>query len=332
MPRPGLPHHLRGRAFKSSDDAFHGTSRAQLRQSGAAHPFHGVSSIGFPISSVHDRCEAYLPLMAEGHCFSHVTAALLFGIPLPSRWERDPRLHVSVLGAATRPRTKGIVGHELTAGDVLVGTHAGLPVIGPADTWFHLAAFLSREDLVAAGDYLLTGRRHGPHPLAPLCSLDDLAAARVRHRGRRGLARAEWAAPRLRWPVDSRPESRMRLLLEAAGFPELLVNDPTPVDGGTAVLHPDLKWPELRIVFEYEGDGHREDAARFRSDIRRRERFEAAMWRVIRVVSDDVFADPGGFVARVRRIAAQQRRALALGPPPETSFLASEVYGLRRQK
>jgi hypothetical protein len=47
---------------------------------------------------------------------------------------------------------------------------------------------------------------------------------------------------------------------------------------------------------------HRVSAKRFQSDIERRELFEAALWRVVRVTSLDLFMRPETFLSRVRRI------------------------------
>ncbi|MBT2516509.1 DUF559 domain-containing protein [Streptomyces sp. ISL-90] len=101
-------------------------------------------------------------------------------------------------------------------------------------------------------------------------------------------------------------ETLMRLLLVAGGLPEPLIGVPVPVGDGSIVLHPDLAYPDLRIAIEYEGDDHR-DAGRWHRDIERRELFEDAGWRVIRVTSRAVFHEPERLIARVRR-ACEARR------------------------
>ena len=67
---------------------------------------------------------------------------------------------------------------------------------------------------------------------------------------------------------------------------------------------PDLQYKALRLLFEYEGDYHRTSPAQSRIDIARRERFEAHGWRVVRVMSDDLYVTPLAFVARARRVIA----------------------------
>jgi hypothetical protein len=180
-------------------------------------------------------------------------------------------------------------------------------VTDPATTWCQLAPFLSREDLVAAGDYLVSGTRlRGGSRSEPLCTVAQLEAAVIRMRGCRGSVKLTWAVVRVRVGVDSRPESLTRLLLVGAGIPEPVIDAPTEVDDGHLVLHADLTFVEWRTVLDYEGDGHRTNARTFRKDIERRELFESAGWRYFRVTADDVFVRPDVFVARVRRILIER--------------------------
>ena len=272
------------------------------------HPFHGVVSIDVEPDSISTRCATYVPLLGPGQCFSHATAALIYGMPLPSRLIREPRLHVASTDDSERPRGRGIIGHELYSEHVEIRLWRGLPTLSPADTWCYLAPTLAPDDLVAVGDFLVSGVPADGGRTPPFETHQSLEAAVRRHHGKRGIRSARLALPALRTGVDSRPETLMRLLIVQAGLPEPLVNPGVPVDNGTAVLHPDLAWPGWRIVLEYEGDGHRSDPRQFRADIRRRERFEAAGWRVIRVTADDLFVDTAAFLARVRAVIASRLR------------------------
>lgn len=106
-------------------------------------------------------------------------------------------------------------------------------------------------------------------------------------------------------------ETVLRLLLVRSGLPEPLVNPAVRVDDDT--LHPDLLYSRWRVVLEYEGDGHRTDPLQWRRDIWRREAFEEAGWRVIRVHRDDLLAEPEQFLARVARVIAQRQRDVGSG-------------------
>lgn len=270
-------------------------------------PFTGVRAVGLDLESVSDRALAYSPLLREGDAFSHATAAALYGLPLP---DLTTEVHIISQPGVSRARTRGVVGHEASERFAVVARDA-LPVVAPELAWCQLAGSLSRDDLVAVGDAIVSGHRlTGGGRSAPLSTIDELASA-VRVWGRRRGARTLASAlPLIRTGVDSRPESLTRLCVIDAGFPEPLVNDPTSVARGR-VLHPDLKWRRWRTLLEYEGDGHRTDRRRWKHDLARKGDFEAAGWIVIRVTSDDLFVDRAAFIARVRgviRLAERRRR------------------------
>lgn len=295
-----IPSDLLGTAFLTGDRASHSLSRGRLRGSDVAHPFHGVSSVNLDARSILGLCRSYEPRLKPGEAFSHTTSAALWGIPLPETVQTTA-VHFSAKDSVSRPRTRAVIGHRLTAvGFAMVG---GLPVTDPETTWCQLAAFLSTEDLVAAGDYLVSGSRlRGGARTEPLSSILLLEAAVRRRRGGRGATRLAVAVTKIRIGVDSRPESLMRLLLNTAGLPEPAINVPTLVDGGRLTLHADLTWEQWKVVLEYEGDGHRTDVRTFRNDIERRELFESAGRRYIRVTADNVFVRPDVFTERVKRI------------------------------
>lgn len=316
-----LPPQLADGPFLVSDATRIGVTPGRLRSSDLARPHHGVRSAGERIDDVIGWCRDYAVLMAPSHAFSHATAGLLYRMPLPLREQRRV-LHVTVPTGHQPPRGRGVIGHEDRCLESLMRV-ADLPVCAPADIWCQLAATLRFEDLVAVGDYLISGRRTDVGREPPLASLAELTAAVGRRVGGRGVRHMRMALPLLRTGVDSRPETLTRLLLVASGLPEPLIGDPTLVDGGADTLHPDLKYVKWRVVFEYEGDGHRTDPRRFRADIIRRERFEAAGWHVIRVTADDLFVDPAAFVARVRAIVLDREHYLSSNPHNMSSNYAS---------
>lgn len=291
-----LAAHLDGSAFHVRDIELHGASSKRLRGRDIQQPFTAVRSVGLDLTTIRGRCLAYEPLLRDGDAFSHGTAAELYGLPLP---EAVPLVHVSSQPGVARVRSRGVAGHESSTPIVVTGVDVH-PVVPETLVWCQLAASLSREDLVAVGDAIITGRRStGGAREAPLATFEELSRAVSAWGRRRGARALAWALPRLRAGVDSRPETLTRLCLVQAGLPEPLVGDPTPVADGR-VLHPDLKWPQWRILLEYEGDRHRKNRARWKRDIARKGDFEAAGWLVIRVTADDIFVDREAFLARVR--------------------------------
>ena len=301
-----IPPALVGRAILSSEIPAYGLKRGRLRGADVAHPFHGVSAVNVDTDTILGRCRAYEPVLRDGQWFSHVTALELFGAPLPADMLDQP-IHLVVAAPRTPPRSRGVCGHVFASNTFEVGIRIGYPVVSAADAWVQSATLLGREDLVAAADFLVTGRRVGRNREAPPATLEQLAAAAMRTRGSRGAAKVRWALPRVRIGPDSRPESLLRLLLSAARFPTPAIRHSVVVEGGL-VFHPDLTFVEAQVVLEYEGDIHRTDRATWLDDIERRELVEAAGWRVVRVTSRDLFEHPELFVARLRRIMRGRTR------------------------
>lgn len=303
MPRrTPLPAEL-GLSFSHRAAVAAGVSQGRLQGRDVASPFRGVHSRG----ELHDLlalCLALSERMTGRWAFTHVTAARLHGMPLPSGL--DGLLDVAVVAPRSAPTGRGIRGRKLASGAFLLEPSDELPVAAPADTWRQLAEVLNREDLVAAGDYLLSGNPFHGLLRAPLCSREDLKAAVERGAGKRGAKAAAWALPRLRDGVDSRPESLLRLLLVRAGLPEPVIHPAIAVDGGRRVLHPDLALPRWRTAFEYEGDGHRE-RRRWLQDMERYSLLEAEGWTVVKVTARDLFVDPEGLLRRVNRALARNR-------------------------
>lgn len=305
-------HH--GRALSTSDARERGLTRAQLRQAAVTHPFHGVNVIApdadrvrAQLSATHRACTDYAARMLAGQFFAGRTAALVWRAPLPPGFEELP-LVVGVISPRTPPRTRGVQGVRVEHGRVRIQTAFGFALVSAPDAWCQLAGELEREELVAVGDYLLSGDVADGKYRRPLAVMHELEQAVERHAGGRGVGKLRWALPRLRTGVDSRPESLLRLLLVSAEIPEPLVNDPTPVNGGALVLRPDLKLREWRVVFEYEGADHWRTRRQWARDQQRRELFEEAGWKVIRVFDADLFLDPASFLTRVLHILSQRGR------------------------
>lgn len=296
-----------GTAFLTTDATGH--SRRRLRGADVQRPSRGVRAIGVDLDTVYGRCLAYKPRMPSGQAFSHVTAAKLYLIPLPPHREHDQILHVSVNESTEPPCVSGVVGHALSGIEARFRRHVGFIVIDPVSTWCQLASALSLYDLIAAGDFLVSGRVTDSGREPPLTTLEELRAGIARYAVRWGVRKLREAIERVRTGVDSRPETWNRLSLVDGGLPEPIVNQPIFNSRGVRLGKPDLSYPWARIVFEYEGDGHRVSKKRFRADITRREVFETERWRVIRVIPDDVFVNPSAFLRRVRRIIAQQTSA-----------------------
>ncbi|SFR69871.1 hypothetical protein SAMN05428970_0806 [Agromyces sp. CF514] len=286
-PRP-LPEQLRSAPFVVALALDAGVSRRRLRHDALARPFHGVRS-ATAVDTVESRAVAYAAAMAGDHVFSHATAALLHGMPLPLAVEREVRVHVTALAQGRAPRGRGVIGHSTRAEPVVTAVR-GLAVLGPADTWCSLAGMLSLDDLVAAGDRLVG------LPV-PLSSFELIDEAIVRHGRRPGRARLRLARAQLRANSYSRRESLARLSLVRAGLPEPELVAILHLRSGRSTKG-DLVFRRHRVLVEYDGDQHRTDDRQWATDVSRLNDLVADGWIVIRMTKRMSRAE---LVARVIR-------------------------------
>lgn len=287
--RSPLPPSLVGAPFTTSTAQMLGLSRSRLRAADISAPFRGVR---MPVELAGDR-DARIAALAlrlpDGAAFSHSTAALVLGIPLPASSQASPALHVSVIEPARSVRIRGVIGHQLKPMPEASVVVAGTPLLAPEVVWTQLAAGLSVADLVAAGDALLTAG----------LTIDRLEAAVDRRPGLRGITTARAALALVRVGSRSRPETHGRLLFRAAGLPEPEINGVIRDRHGAVIALGDLVWRAYRQVWEYEGDHHRTDRRQFRHDVIRRERVEDEGWRLMRSTAPDLASRAGETVLRM---------------------------------
>lgn len=246
-------------------------------------------------------CRAYATIMRPGQFFSHTTAAVLLGIPLPAAVEGRDTVHVTIRAPARAPRGRRLIGHRIADPDVAVTRVRGFPVEDGATVFCHLAPTLGVADLVAVGDYLVRRRsREGPVPPGggDRFSLNTLLERVHRYCGR-GVVRARSAADLVRVGAESRAESLLRFALVGAGLPEPELNIDIFDHERRFIARVDLLYRRWQIVVEYDGDQHRVDNAQYDKDCLRLEALAAAGWTVIRVRSA-FFARPEQTLARVR--------------------------------
>lgn len=306
----GAPESRDSTAFSVAAGRDAGLTDGRMRGRSFARPHHGVrvwvrgEGEATGDGDVRERCDRLLPALPAGAIFSHATAARLWGMPLPLAV--PDALHVMVPDA-TPVRRPGVIGWTRAGELGGVQVRHGMPVPSAADTWVMLAAMnagrgerLSRENLVAIGDFLVSGERRSFGRETPLATIESLHDAVSRHGSRRGAVALRWALERVRMPVDSPQETLLRLALVAARLPEPVVQPPVPTAAG--VRHPDLGYLERRLLIEYLGDVHRTDRETWRRDLVRVQLFEDAGYRVILAGAAD--ARPSGirpFTDRVRR-------------------------------
>jgi hypothetical protein len=225
--------------------------------------------------------------MTEHEFFSHVTAAIMWGIPLPYAAVRDTRVHVSVMAPHRASKRAAVAAHQARPRLVTVRRHpeTGLRVSSPASTWAGLATVRRHPyDLVAVADAIVHVPRM-PGGFAspagereePLATIDDLVAC-VGAGRRAGIGALRAVLPLVRTGAASRPETWTRLTIVDGGLPEPVLDYDVFDEHGSFVACVDLAYPQLRIAIEYDGGQHRTDARQWARDIDRLE----ARARVVR--------------------------------------------------
>jgi hypothetical protein len=285
-----LPEELRDRAFSIREALELDVPAGRLRRVDLGRPHRGVRVRNLQEDSVESRCRMYLPRLGEGQYFSHLTAARLWGLWLPTRWTADEPLHVTVPQPGRAPRIPAVVGHHILPERAASTVLRGLPVATPLESVRTLAPSLGIRALVVLLDCL----RRRVDPLATEAQLVHLLA---KHGGQRGVRRLRVAFARSRAGVDSPKETTLRLDLRDAGLPEPEVNGVISRPGVTPIRRGDLVFRSLRVVVEYEGGHHQSDRVTYLGDISRFEQL-ADDWRFVRVAKEHLSDIP----AIVRRI------------------------------
>ncbi len=163
----------------------------------------------------------------------------------------------------------------------------------PVRAWRQCGTLWRLDDLVAAGDFLISG----PSPLA---TIDELRAEVELMGDVRGTLRRALAVVRV-GPRSPR-ETRLRLTLVRAGLPEPDISWVLRDVSGDFVAELDLAYPRWRVATEYDGRVHAEDATQFAKDADRWDRIRAEGWDHVRILSHHL-AGSGTVAARKVRDA-----------------------------
>jgi len=292
-----LPSELEPGPFSTAMARGLGVPPQRLGRGDLVHPTRGVHARSAP-GTLAERAAAFAMGMPPGRAFSHLTAALLWGLPLPSALEasasaEDASLHVIAPTADGMARRVGVVGHRgLEVRSVASPAGTGLMVVDVADTWCDLGELprgsLTLTDLVVAADAavaLLDARTGRPGGTA---ALGDALRRRNRPRGAVALRHA---LTRVRPGVRSPMETRARLMFVDAGFPEPEVNAPLTDAAGEWLAEGDLVWRRQRLVGEYQGE-HHADRHRRSADAFRQSLVEGHGWRVKELWAEDLHRGP----------------------------------------
>ncbi|WP_345184278.1 endonuclease domain-containing protein [Microbacterium panaciterrae] len=293
-----------GDVFTLREAAAAGIKRGRADAGDLHRPFRGVRSPEPPAT--------FAGLVACGarrlkprQRFVGSTAVRVWGLPHPRRWTSEEPLEVAVPRDATPPKTAGIRGRRLLEGRATTWRIGSLPVVDPIAAVFSCADELSVDEAVVLIDALLTTADNYPNllPDRPLIRRDEIEERLrqwARFPGRRQIQEALSLA---RDRVESPKETETRLLILGAGLLEPVVQHEVR-DARRLIARVDLAYPAWKIAIEYEGDGHRTDAAQWRRDIQRQRELEDRGWLVIRITQLDLAEGADALLDRIRRAIA----------------------------
>ncbi len=288
-------------AFSTLGARLAGISARALRDPDLSIPTRGMR---IPVGIVPDPYQpagGWLELNDYSFC-SHSTAARIWGIPLPPRLQDDDSIHIARPREVQPIRRGPIAGHRLDLLSQDIVMFRGLKLTSPERTWLDMARQLSRDELVAAGDYLVCSYRRSARVMRePVVDLGQLRGVLDRYKGVPGIPKARTAIDDVRVGVDSPQETRTRLLIVRCGFPEPQVNIPLtdPETGRRRWV--DMGYPQLKLGIEYEGDQHRE-REQWDSDIERDEIATRLGWRILRVTARHLTGTHPEIIDRLERI------------------------------
>jgi hypothetical protein len=271
-----LPPELQQRGFNTREGLDFGLSPTRMRGADLAHPYPSTRVPRDADEGVQSRIKTYSQRMLPAHYFSHVTAAIIHGLPLPWALQHAVVLHIGTDSPAARPNVRGVIGHHGELGSLTVVEIGGLRATSPVDTWCQLSSMLGLDDLIRLGDALVR-RQH------PFAEMRDLLAAVRRYSGHRGVKLLREALIWIRPGVDSPRETDLRLLIVRAGLPEPEVNRVILSRAGVKLATGDLVFYRYRVLLEYDGEQHRTDQNQYHWDVDRLDALMEETWRVIRI-------------------------------------------------
>ena len=268
---------------------------------------YGSAGFDADARATHRRLiQATMPLVATDAVVSHMSAAVLHGLPI---WtDRLGQVHLtrSRSGGGQRRRYVRVTGLPLDEVDVV--TCNGMATTSLARTVLDLACALPMERSVAVGDGAL---RFGLTPAELQAQLDRAV-------GRHGVPAARRAIAFLDPRSESAQESVSRVLFWRHGLAAPQLQYEVFSHTGTLVGRTDFAWPELRTLGEFDGRIKYGRALRPGQDVEevlyqekcREDALRDLDWQVVRWVSPDL-RDPADLLVRLNRAFERGRKFLS---------------------
>lgn len=280
----------RSRPFTRAEAKAAGLKPKDVRVAGVRRLHRGVYiGADVQLTNLH-RIQAALSIVDATAFASHASAARLWGLPIPALADE----HVSVRIPKLRRRRPGIRCHVHRGAEIQL--RHGVRVSTPRQLFVELASLIDLVDLVVLGDAMVKRKLVTPAALIEYCDNSGMPGARVALR----------AARYVRERVDSPMESRLRMLLVLAGFPEPEVNLTLRDVDGEPLRRFDLSWPVVKVIVEYDGRHHIEREEQWEADLDRREAIDDDGWRILVVIAKGIYTSPEQTVSRVWKVLRQR--------------------------
>lgn len=190
---------------------------------------------------------ATLPHLGPGWVVSHVSAAVLLGLPV---WDLPlGRVHVTRDGGGGGRVTRGVHRHVRPLRPDEVVRVAGTAVTVPARTVVDVARAGAFEQAVVVADAALAPRSDDRPPLVDRADL----LRTVQEGGRIGRSAACRVVASADGGAHSPGESRSRVALWRAGLPAPVLQHEVRSADGRRLGYVDFGWPESAAVGEFDG-------------------------------------------------------------------------------
>lgn len=242
-----------------------------------------------------------VPALSSGSVLSHVSAGLVWGLPVPRHLLG--RVHTTRDGNCGGKRSASLHSHRrpLPASDVT--ERGGYPLTSLARTAVDLACLLTVPQALAVTDAAL---RLG-------CDAQELTAQAAATRGCTGSAQARWAVQHADARAESPGESASRYWMIRGGVPAPVLQYEVRNAQGRLLGRADFAWPGLGVLGEFDGKvkyqpgsfGNADPATAIMAEKRREASLTLEGWSVVRWGSEDLRAGPQ-FARRVRDYLANR--------------------------
>ena len=226
------------------------------------------------------RVKARAAWLSTGATLAGMSAAAVLG----TKW-LDAAAPAEIV-RTDRHGQRGILVRSYELPDEEVCTVTGMRVTTAARTAFDIGRGLPVAKAVPVLDALLNATGIKPA---------DVLTVADRHRRARGIRRLREALELADGGAESPQETRVRLLLVAAGLPK----PETQIEFRDLHIRVDMGWREWKVAVEYDGIQHWENRYQRSWDIERIALLEAAGWIVVRI-SAEMLSRPEAIVERIK--------------------------------